>query len=252
MLGVDAPHGNGTLVPKHDGRWSGAPTHHPWDARTRCPDAPAGVRRYACGVTRRGRDPRSVLPRRLLALVAGLAIALVACGGGGAAASFDVAAGCPSEGRAPGAYPELEARIPATYEGRGPNQLDSGRHCDTASLGSLAAAGFDEVRFAGGTWDLGGYRAAALVVFEAPGLTADQVAEFYETSARAANRTRITGETTPQSAGRPGHRLDTTTGDRTQTIVTWPSADEGIVNVVLTNDLPDPKIQAAIDAFGAG
>jgi hypothetical protein len=180
-----------------------------------------------------------------------LVLLLTACTGGGAAA-FDVAAGCPAEGRAPGAYPELEARIPTSYEGRGPTQLDSGRHCDPQSLGSLAAAGFDEVRFAGGTWDLGGYRAAALVVFEAPGLTADQVAEFYATSARAANRTQITGQSTPEIGGRPGHRLDSTTGDRTQTVVTWPSADDAIVNVVLTNDLPDPKIQAAIDAFAGG
>ena len=198
------------------------------------------------------RDSGSVFPRGRLVLVTAFAIALSACGGGGAAASFDVAAGCPSEGRAAGAYPELEARVPATYEGRGPDQLDSGRHCDPTSLGSLAAAGFDEVRFAGGTWDLGGYRAAALVVFEAPGLTADRVAEFYETSARAANRTQITGASTPDVAGRPGHRLDSTTGDRTQTVVTWPAAEAGVVNVVLTNDLPDPKIQAAIDAFGAG
>lgn len=251
MLGEGTPHGNGTLVPKRQARWSGAPTHHRWDARTRCRDAPAGHRRYASGVTRRRRDPRSSLPRGRLVLVAAVALVLSACAGG-AAASFDVAAGCPSEGRAAGAYPDLEARIPKSYEGRGPNQLDSGRHCSPASLGSLGLAGFDEVRFAGGTWDLGGYRAAALVVFEAPGLTADEVAEFYETSARAANRTRVTGRSTPDVAGRAGHRLDSTTGDRTQTVVTWPSADEGIVNVVLTNDLPDPKIQAAIDAFGGG
>ena len=89
-------------------------------------------------------------------------------------------------------------------------------------------------------------------MFEAPGLTADQIAEFYATSARAANRTQVTGESTPEIDGRPGHRLDSTTGDRTQTVVTWPSGDDGVVNVVLTNDLPDPKIQAAIDAFAGG
>ena len=87
-------------------------------------------------------------------------------------ASFDVAAGCPVEGRVAGAYPDLEKRIPTSYEGRAPDTLDSGRHCDPDSLGSLAKAGFDEVRFAGGTWDFGGERAAALVVFQAPGLTA--------------------------------------------------------------------------------
>jgi hypothetical protein len=201
-------------------------------------------------VTHRSLTRRLRLPATRVAQ-ATLAVALVAgCGGGSAQASFDVAAGCPAEGRAAGAYPDLEARIPKTYEGRSPDSLDSGRHCDPASLGSLAAAGFDEVRFAGGTWDLGGYRAAALVVFEAPGLTAQQVAEFYGTSAQSANRTQVTAGSTPAIAGRSGYRLDTETGDRLQTVVTWPSEDEDVVNVVITNDLPDPKIDAAVEAFG--
>lgn len=202
-------------------------------------------------MTRRSTRPRRGTSASALAALALLATILAACGGG-PPASFDVAAGCPSEGRAAGAYPELEKRVPTSYEGRGPDTLDSGRHCDPASLGTLAQAGFDEVRFAGGTWDLGGYRAAALVVFEAPGLTADGVADFYGSSALGANRTTVTGESTPEIAGRPGHRLDTMTGDRVQTVVVWPSADPGLVNVVITNDLPDPKIQAAVDAFGAG
>jgi hypothetical protein len=234
------------------GRWSGAPTHHPWDARTRCQDAPTPVASRLSDVTHRPRSGRRRHPARLLLAAAGLALAVIGGCSAEPAASFDVAAGCPVEGQAPGAYPDLEARVPTAYEGRGPDRLDSGRHCDPASLGSLAAAGFEEVRFAGGTWDLGGYRAAALVVFEASDLTADDVAAFYATSARSANRTQITAESTPAIAGRPGHRLDTTTGDRLQTVVTWPSPDDGVVNVVITNDLPDPKIQAAIDAFGGG
>ena len=149
-----------------------------------------------------------------------------------------------------GAYPDLEARIPTSYEGRGPDRLDSGRHCTERALGSLASAGFDEVRFAGGTWDFGGQRAAALVVFQAPGLTADRIAEFYETSAVAADRTQVTHVSTPTLAGRLGHRLDTATGNRTQTVLTWPSEDPDVVNVVITNDLPDPKIDAAVEAFG--
>jgi hypothetical protein len=32
-------------------------------------------------------------------------------------------------------------------------------------------------------------------------------------------------------------------------VVVWPSATSDVVNVVITNDLPDPKIQSAIDAF---
>ena len=141
-----------------------------------------------------------VSARALIAL-ASLAVFVAACGGG-APASFDVAAGCPVEGRVAGAYPDLEKRIPTSYEGRAPDTLDSGRHCDPDSLGSLAKAGFDEVRFAGGTWDFGGERAAALVVFEAPGLTANQIADFYGTSAQGANRTTITGVSTPEIFGR--------------------------------------------------
>ena len=51
-------------------------------------------------------------------------------------------------------------------------------------------------------------------------------------------------------AGRQGHRLDTMTGERLQTVVVWPSAEADVVNVVISNDLPDPRIQDAIDAFG--
>ncbi len=56
----------------------------------------------------------------------------------------------------PAPIPTSRQRIPTSYEGRAPDTLDSGRHCDPDSLGSLATAGFDEVRFAGGTWDFGG------------------------------------------------------------------------------------------------
>ena len=176
-------------------------------------------------------------------------MSLVACAAD-ATASFDPASACTTDGRMAGAYPDLEARVPTTYGGRGPDRLDSGRHCTPAALGSLSDAGFDEVRFAGGTWDFGGQRAAALVVFRADGLTADRIAEFYAASADAADRTRVTGATTVTLAGRPGFRLDTTTGSRTQTVLIWPSADPDVVNVVITNDLPDPKIDAAVEAFG--
>lgn len=189
---------------------------------------------------------RFALSAILLAVVA--TASLAACGDT-STASFDPSGPCTTDGLMAGAYPELEARVPTSYEGRGPDQLDSGRHCTEAGLGSMAAAGFDEVRFAGGTWDFGGNRAAALVVFRATGLTADHVADFYATSARGADRTQVTGESTPSIASRPGHRLDTTTGSRTQSVVVWPSADAGVVNVVITNDLPDPKIDAAVEAF---
>lgn len=183
------------------------------------------------------------------ALVVTLGLVFAACTGG-APASFDPSGPCSGDGAAPGAYAEIESMIPTTYEGRAPNTLDSGRNCTAENLGVLADDGFEEIRFAGGTWDFGGERAAVLVVFSAPGLTADAIAEFYATSARSANRTQITRESTPTLAGRPGRRIDTLTGSRTQTVVVWPAADADLVNVVITNDLPDPKIQAAVDAFG--
>ena len=105
---------------------------------------------------------------------------------------------------------------------------------------------------AGGNWSFGGIRAAALVVFSAPGLTADLVADFYAESATSSNRTQITGESTATLAGTSVRRMDSTTGDRTQTVLVWPAAAADVVNVVITNDLPDPKIEAAVAAFGGG
>jgi hypothetical protein len=194
-----------------------------------------------------------VTPRRrsaawLVALIA-LVLTLAACSGE-PAASFDPTGACSGDGAAAGAYPALEAMVPTSYEGRGPDGLDSGRHCSVENLGVLAKDGIEEVRFAGGQWDFGGNRAAALVVFTAPGLTAERLAEFYATTAAAANRTSITGQSTPTLAERAGFRLDTETGSRIQTVMVWPAAADDTVNVVITNDLPDPKIQAAVDAFG--
>ena len=140
--------------------------------------------------------------------------------------------------------------VPPIYEDAPPETLDSGRHCTAESLGTLREAGIDEVRFAGGTWGFGGIRAAALAVFSAPGLTADAMADFYAASARTANRTLVTAESEPTLAGRQVHRIDTETGPRQQTVVVWPAAEADVVNVVITNDLPDPKIEAAIEAFG--
>lgn len=190
------------------------------------------------------------MPLRPIAVsVLALAALLTGCTAA-PAASFDPTGPCTADGSSPGAYPELEARIPTTFEDQAPATLDSGRNCSSENLLGLADAGIDEVRFAGGTWDFGGNRAAAIVVFTAPGLTADLIADYYTASARAANRTQITGESTETMAGEQVRRLDSKTGERLQTVVVWPSTDPDVVNVVLTNDLPDPKIEAAVAALG--
>jgi hypothetical protein len=189
--------------------------------------------------------------RRLgfLTLTFALVACLTACGGA-SAPSFDPTGTCAADGRAPGAYPDLEALVPTSYQGTAPETLDSGRNCSTNNLGSLASLGIREVRFAGGTWTFGAERAAVLAVFRTAGLTADALATFYTDSARVASRTDITGASAPTIRGRAGHRLDTKTGDRVQTVVVWPAAESDVVNVVITNDLPDARIQDAIDAFG--
>jgi hypothetical protein len=140
--------------------------------------------------------------------------------------------------------------VPTRYRDAPPEGIDSGRNCSRDALGSLADVGYAELRFAGGRWTFGGERGLVLAVFNANGLEADQVADFYGTSAKAASRTEVLGETQLTVNGRPARRLDTKTGERLQTVVTWPAADPDLVNVVVTNDLPDERINDAIAAFG--
>jgi hypothetical protein len=190
-------------------------------------------------------------PTRLICrfvLLASVVLALAGCAGA-AQPSFDPTGPCISDGRAPGAYPDLEARVPSTYRDTSPAALDSGRNCTDEQLGSLAGS-FDEVRFAGATWSFGGERALALVVFSAPGLSAADVAAFYEESARTTPRMEILDETEPTVAGRPGWRLDAKRVERLQTVVVWPAAEADVVNIIISNDLPDERIADAIDAFG--
>ena len=190
------------------------------------------------------------LARLVAPLVFGLLVALAAgaCSGS-AAVSFDPTGACTADGSAPGAYPDLEALVPSQYMGQAPEKLDSGRNCTAANLGSLASFGIGEVRFAGGTWTFGAERAAVLAVFTAPGLTADRLADLYLESARAASRTSITNASEPTVAGRSGRRLDTQTGSRVQTVLVWPSATADQVDVVITNDLPDARIDDAVAAY---
>jgi hypothetical protein len=188
-------------------------------------------------------------PRFWLALLCSIAVGVAACSQA-AVPSFDPTGTCTADGSAPGAYPDLEARVPAKYRDTAPERLDSGRNCNAESLGTLAGFGYPEIRFAGATWSFGAERALALVVFTAPGLQAEQVADFYADSARSASRTEVIAETAVDVADRSGRRLDTKTGERLQTVVVWPASEPDLVNVVITNDLPDDRIAEAIAAFG--
>jgi hypothetical protein len=179
-----------------------------------------------------------------------LVLLVVAACSAVATASFDPTGRCTADGSAPGAYPELEALVPKRYEERGPDRLDSGRNCSAENLGSLATSGIDEIRFAGGTWEFGADIATVLAVFDADGLTADTMADWWTSTAGQSSRTQILGDRDVEIAGRDVHRLDTKTGERLQSVLVWEGPQPGQVFVVLSHNLPDPKIEAAVAAFG--
>jgi hypothetical protein len=108
------------------------------------------------------------------------AVAFLAVLGGCAGATFDPSGPCNSDGQAAGAYPDLEALVPRSFQGRAPDRVDSGRNCSTAALATLALHDVSELRFAGAIWDLGSSSGVTLAVFEAPGLDASWMAEFFE------------------------------------------------------------------------
>ena len=177
-----------------------------------------------------------------------LARRVVAGCGAGAAASFDPTGACTADGSAPGAYPDLEALIPTTYEGKAPERLDSGRNCTPENLAACRRGhrrGPLRRRHVGVRRRARG-RAGRV---HGPGPDGRRVADFYATSARTASRTTITGESTPTSPAGPatGSTRRPASGCRP-----WSSGrprPPDRVNVVITNDLPDPKIQAAVDGL---
>jgi hypothetical protein len=183
-------------------------------------------------------------------LAAGLLLAIVLSGcRGGAAASFDPSGACTSDGRAPGAYPELEARVPATLGGNPPAKLDSGRNCSAANLATLANHGVAEVRFAGASWSDGGSAGRTLAVFSAPGLDPAWIAEWYEATASVGRQTSEIESFPVTIDGRPGTRIQLVNDAAHQVVVVWPSADGVVTQVLIASDAPNARIDEAIAAF---
>jgi hypothetical protein len=208
------------------------------DARHR-PRAPPPDRGYAL----------HVIPRPRLAVVAALAAILLAgCAAGPVPSpSFDPHGPCDHDGVAAGAYPDLEALLPSTFDGRSPDILDSGRHCTERALGSLADDGFTEVRYAGAVWDYGGGRALAIVVFRAPDLTAPAMRRFYEEGVRAARRSNRVATSELALDGAQAFRLDVLYSGTGQTVVTWPAASADTVMVMLASELGDTRVLEILD-----
>lgn len=199
------------------------------------------------------RRAKAGLPAAGLLVAALVAVLVVAgCAPSAAVASFDPAAPCPAEGQQPGAFPDLEALLPADLDGTVPDKVDSGRSCSAANLGALADRGVDELRFAGATWKTGGTSGVTLAVFAADDLTPDLMREFYETGAAEARRTDryVVSDTTV--GGRPARRLDVLGTDGTgQTVVAWPADDPGTVWVLLAADVGDTRVLELLETFGS-
>src|SRR5829696_7671657 len=179
--------------------------------------------------------------RVVVLLVLGVALS-AGCGSSTAVASFDPASPCTTDGRFPGAYPDLEAMLPTSYADKPPDTRDSGRSCTDAALGTLAAAGIDGVRFAGATWSLGGTTGLTVAVFEGDGLDAPAMLAFYQDGAAKARRTEKLKVSDTTVGGTEARRLDVLGSDGTgQTIVAWPADAPGRVNVLLASDLGDAR-----------
>jgi hypothetical protein len=148
-----------------------------------------------------------------------------------------------ADGRAPGAYPDLEARIPRAIGGRTVTSVDSGRNCSDAALGALISHGVHELRFAGGTWDEGGGNAESIAVLGLPNsqpLPAAWAEELYETGARTAKRTENIETSRPTYPGVGAvYRLDTLNDLSYQTVIVWPEAP--LVRVVIVASPVSPS-----------
>ncbi|MBI2776539.1 MAG: hypothetical protein HYX57_04625 [Chloroflexi bacterium] len=193
------------------------------------------------------RRPRALVRGAVRAVVAVAAVAAVASACSAPAASFDPAGPCTTDGRAVGAYPDLEAALPRDLGGRAPTSVDSGRNCTAGALGSLVSRGLASVEFAGAVWDLGGGLGVSSVVFSRPDralLPAAWIAEFYEIGARTAKRTDNieTSRPTIEGAGE-AWRLDTLNQLSLQTVVTWQDGD--LVRTVLIASVVAPNASRA-------
>jgi hypothetical protein len=190
----------------------------------------------------RPRLPRTVAP------ILALSLLFAACGSAIPVVSFDPASACTTDGRQPGAYPELEALLPKSYEGKAPDNVDSGRNCTPAALGALADNGIDGVRFAGATWSLGGSTGLTVAAFEAAGLDPAKMLAFYKQSATGDSHTEKLSTADVTVGGKAGRRLDVLASNGGgHTIVAWPADRQDTVFVLLASDLGDTGVTQALD-----
>jgi hypothetical protein len=185
-------------------------------------------------------------------LVVLVVLVVVGCTPTATPPSFDP--GTPCEGadqqQMTGAYPDLEATVPVALDGVAATSRASGRYCSRATLGSLVDAGIGEVHFGAGTWDRGSGKGISLVMYEAAGLTADNLFDSFLAAAAANAKVHDLKASQPTIDGQAGHRIDYLNGDSSfQRIVIWPADRAGRVRLLLAADLLDVELTSAEAAF---
>jgi hypothetical protein len=173
-----------------------------------------------------------------------VALAVAACGSAGA--TFSTTGACVADGRAPGAYPDLEALVPRTLDGKPATSVDSGRNCSDRALGTLTAHDVHELHFAGATWDQGSGAGTSIAVLALPsgGLPLEWAEEFY--TAGALNGTKTDNVKTSQPSFDPvgtTFRIDALNDLSQQSIVLW--ADGLDVRVVIVASPVSPTASMA-------
>ncbi len=188
-----------------------------------------------------------------------LALTVAACGLGGG--TFSPTGPCLAEGRAPGTFPDLEALVPRSLEGRAPTSLDSGRKCSDSALGSLTSHGVTDLRFAGAVWSGGSDAGISIAVLGLPSgtLPVAWAEEFYGFGAVTGKKTGNI-ETSRPTFDRVGEtfRIDALNDLSFQSVVVW--QDGPLVRVVIVATAVDPgasktahdaEIAAAVAAVAA-
>jgi hypothetical protein len=211
-------------------------------------------------------SPRARLRSRTRVRAVAVAFAIVVLAGllaTCAGPTFDPSGPCTVDGKAAGAYPDLEALVPRTYNGSGPAELDSGRTCSTDGLGSLASHGVKELRFAGATWETGTQSGLTLATFTSVGgpvLDPAWLSEFYETTAQGGkNIQSIDTSTLALPTGEAADRLDVLNDESYQTVVVWQQGDRVVavlvgdfIREIQSKDAHEKVVQSAIAAATGG
>jgi hypothetical protein len=147
------------------------------------------------------------------------------------------------------AYPDLQAMLPTSLAGAAPTSLVSGRLCSANTLGTLYGRGIHETHFASAVWNRGGGSGIQLTVMSADGLTVANVLESYSSGAANAPKVHSLTTTNVKVNGLAGMRVDIENDDYAQDVVVWPGGTGGLIRVVITSDIHEPDLQAALAAF---